>query len=208
MLAIKMKYLILIHLLIIALTGIGCESNDPKTISTSATASKNTSGEFVVRDATQSEIDSVRRFHEKIQKINEMYPAPPAPLKGETFVVRAITEKGVFILENNLQVKMSGIKCRPSGVKFLRRFFEEDTERLAYQKENQLSNGVVESYIWLVDSSMMNDSEMKGAITGPSYSSMNDTAILNNWCEIESYGTSKFHSRYVALEKISSKNRR
>lgn len=186
----------------------GCESNDPKTISASATASRNASGEVVVRDATQSEIDSVKRFHGKIQKINEMHPAPPAPLKGETFVVRSITEKGVFILENNVQVKMSGIKCGPEGVKFIRRYFDENTERLAYQKEKQLSNGVVESYIWLVDSSMMNDPEMKGTITGPSFSAMNDTAILNNWCEIESDGTSRYHLRYVALEKISRKNKR
>lgn len=205
---IKMKYLKLIHLLMISLTVIGCESNDPKTISASATASRNASGDVVVRDATPSEIDSIKRFHEKIQKINERHPAPLTPLKGETFAVRSITENGVFVLENNVQVKMSGIKCGPEGVTFLRKFFVKDTERLAYQKENQLNNGIIESYIWLVDSSMKNDPEMKGIITGPSFSGMNDTAILNNWCQIESEGTSKYHLRYVALEKISRKNRR
>lgn len=186
----------------------GCERNDQKTISASTTASRNASGEVVFREATKYERDSIKRFHEEIQNINEIYPAPPTPLNKETFAVKSISENGVFILENNVQVKMSGIKCSPEGVKFLRKFFVDDTDRLAYQKEKQMKNGIVESYIWIVDSSMMNDPEMNGIITGPSFSGMNDTAILNNWCEIDSMSGSKYLSRYKALEKISRKNSR
>lgn len=208
MLATTMKYLIIISIYFVTLLLLGCEGDTQKTISASATATKNRSGEIVVRDATKKEIDSLGSFHEKIQKINMKYPAPPTPFKQETFAVQSITDEGIFILENGIQVKMSGIKCTAGGVYFIRKFFKEDTEKLTFLEEKQSSNGVKESYIWEVDYSMMNYPEMKEFDMGPSFSGLNDNVILNNWCEIEPDGSSKYYSRYTALDKISRKNNR
>jgi len=77
---------------------LSCDSNDPKTISASATSYRNESGELVVWDATKAEIESIDRFYERIQKIEKKYPAPPIPLNQETFAVSSINEDGVFIL--------------------------------------------------------------------------------------------------------------
>jgi hypothetical protein len=203
-----MKYYLLVPIIIITLAVLSCESNDPKTISASATAYRNESGELVVRDATKAEIESIDRFYDKIQKIEKKYPAPQIPKNQETFAVSSINEDGVFLLENNLQLKMSGIKCSPEGLYFIRKFLDEDTERIAYAIEKESSNGIIEGYIWVVDSSMMNNADMKEYKIGPSFSGLNDTVILNNWCEIEYESASKYRSRYVALEKISCKNKR
>jgi hypothetical protein len=203
-----MKNFILFLTIIASFAVHGCNNDDPKSISASATALRNVSGEVVVRDATQAELDSIDSFYESIQKIDKKYPAPPTPLKRHTFAVKSITEEGVYILENNLHVKMSGIKCNSESVYFLRKFFEEETERLAYLKEKELPNGIIESYVWVVDSSMMNDPDMKKYSIGPSFSGMNDTVILNNWCEIDPENNSRYLSRYVALERISRKNNR
>jgi hypothetical protein len=197
-----MKNILIISTIFVFLILTGCDNNNPKTISASATATRDKSGEVVVRDATKAEIDSINSFHEKIQKIEKKYPAPPTPLQKETFTVKSITEDGVFILENNVQVKMSGIKCTPEDVHFIRKFFKEDTERLTYLEERQSSNGVIEAYIWEVNSSMMNDPEMKQYDVGPFFSGINDTVILNNWCEIEPESNSKYYLR--AREKITS----
>lgn len=203
-----MKKFILFYTIIATFTVHGCNNEDPKTISASAAAVRNASGEIFVRDATQAELDSIDEFHENIQEIDKKYPAPSTPISQDTFAVKSITEEGVYILENNLRVKMSGIKCSSDSVFFLKKFFENENERLAYLKEKELYNGIIESYVWVVDSSMMNDPEMKKYINGPSFTSMNDIVILNNWCEIEPENISRFLSRYVALESISKKNNR
>ena len=203
-----MKHFILFYTIIASFAVHGCNNEDPKTISATATAIKNASGDVVFRDATQAELDSIDNFHENIQKIDKKYPAPPTPFNQDAFAVKSITEEGVYILENNLHVKMSGIKCSSESVFFLKKFFEEETERLAYLKEKESHNGIIEAYVWVVDSSMMNDPEMKKYSIGPSFSGMNDIVILNNWCEIDTESTSRYLSRYAALEKISRKNRR
>jgi len=96
--AIKVKYYLLVPTIIITLAVLSCDSNDPKTISASATSYRNESGELVGRDATKAEIESIDRFYERIQKIEKKYPAPPIPLNQETFAVSSINEDGVFIL--------------------------------------------------------------------------------------------------------------
>lgn len=202
----KSYNLIPVFYIIIAL--LGCDNNDTKTLSASSTAYKNAKGEVVVREATQKEIDSLDDGLEKMKLINSRYPVPPTPLNQETFAVKSISDNGIFILENNLHVSLSGIKCGPAGVHFIRKFFEDDTERLAYITENETSDGVLESYAWLVDSSLTKEPDAKKYGIGPSFSSVNDMVILNNWCDIDSESKSQYLSRYDALKKIRKENNR
>ncbi len=203
-----MKYLHILILIFISIIVLSCKNDKPETISATAAGTRNVSGEIVVREATQEEKNSLERGIEQIQKVNKKYPAPPTPLNQETFGVISISEEGVFILENGLKIRMSGIKCNPTGISYLRKYFEEDTDRLAYLSEKTTSIGILDSYVWLVDSSLMNDPDMKESIIGPSYSGMNDTVILSNWCEIDRDNPSIYHPRYQALEEISLKNSR
>ncbi len=203
-----MKILTYINIVLVLFLILGCDNNQPQTISASATATRNSEGKIVVRDATRSEEESIHTFHNRIMKINKQFPAPAIPFSQQTFEVRSITDDGIFILENDTIVKMSGIKCSPGGVHFIRKFFKEETERLAYKKEKISNDNVIESYIWEVDSSIMNDPEMKDIATGPSFSGINDTAILNNWCEIDPTSSSIYLQRYAELEKISKKKKR
>ena len=203
-----MKYFNIFIIISISITVLSCKNDKPETISASAAGTRNASGKIVVREATQEEIDSLDRGLEQIQKINSKHPAPPTPLNQETFTVISISAEGVFILENGLRVRMTGIKCNSTGINYLRKYFEEDTDRLAYLSEKTTSIDILDSYVWLVDTSLMNDPDMKEYSVGPSYSGMNDTVILSNWCEIDRENPSKYHSRYEALEKISMKNSR
>jgi hypothetical protein len=201
-----MKRLSLIVLISVAL--IGCDNQDTQTLSASATSYKNSKGEIVVRESTKSEVETLDKRLEKLQEIDNKYPAPDTPLQKNTYVVRSITEDGVFILENDLHLSLSGINCDASGVHFIRKFFVEDTERLAYQSDGNKTEGIIEAYAWLVDTSMMNDPEMKQYGIGPSFAGVNDMVIMNNWCEIDLDSSSKHIARYQELEKISRKNKR
>jgi len=187
---------------------IGCENDDTKYLSATATAYKNSKGEVVVEEATVEEVDSLPEAFQKMKEIDSKYPAPPTPLKQETFAVRSITEDGIFILEDNLKISLSGIKCDSAGVHYIRKFFIEETERLAYLAEEETSNGTLESYAWQVDSSMLNDPEMKKYDIGPSFFSVNDLVIQNNWCGIDHSSGSRYISRYGAIKKELSKNNR
>jgi uncharacterized lipoprotein NlpE involved in copper resistance len=203
-----MKLYNLIPVILIIITLLGCDNNETKTLSASATAYKNAKGEVVVKEATQKEIDSLDDGLKMMKSINSKYPAPPTPLNKKTFAVKSITDNGIFILENNAHVSLSGIKCGPAGVHFIRKFFEEDTEKFAYQTENETSDGILESYAWQVDLSFMEDPDAKKYGFGPSFSSVNDMVILNNWCDIDSKSSSQYLSRYDALKKMSKENNR
>ncbi len=188
---------------------LGCDNKeDTQTLSASATSYKNSKSEIVVRESTKSEVESLDKKLEKMQEIDDKYPVPSTPLQKKTYAVRSITEDGVFILENDLRLSLSGIKCDSSGVHFIRKFFADDTERLAYQRDENTSEGIIKVYAWLVDTSMMNDPEMKQYGIGPSFSGVNDMVIMNNWCEIDPNNLSKYTSRYQELQKISRKNKR
>ena len=104
---------------------------------------------------------------------------------------------------------MSGIVCNQQGVVYIKKFFSEKDEKLAFLPMETGGDGdYTSAYVWQVDTSLMNDPEMKGIITGPSFSRMNDNVILKNWCELDFENQSKYHHRYIALEKISRKNKR
>jgi hypothetical protein len=204
----KMKNSHILFIFFVSIAVLSCKNEQPKTLSASAIATRNAYGEIVVREATKKEVYSLDKGLEKIQKINSKYPAPPTPLNQETYAVKSITEEGVFILENNQHIRLSGIKCGSAGVYFIRKFFNEDTERIAYLAEKEIPNGPLYSYVWLVDSSLINDPGMKKYGIGPFFSAVNDMVILNNWCKIDPGSGSKYLSRYKALEKISRKSGR
>lgn len=192
-------------LIILSVALFGCDNQDTQTLSASATSYKNSKGEIVVRESTKSEVESLDKRLEKLQEIDSKYPPPDTPLQKQTYAVRSITENGIFILENDLQLSLSGINCDSRGVHFIRKFFVEDTERLAYQSDETTTEGVIKVYAWLVDTSMMNDPEMKEYGIGPSFSGVNDMVIMNNWCDIDQGSSSKYITRYQELEKISRK---
>ncbi len=194
--------------ILIIITLLGCDNNDKKSISFSETAYKNAKGEIVVRDATQKEIDSLNEGFKMMDKINSKYPTPPTPWNKKIFAVKSITDNGIFILENNTQVSLAGIKCGPRGVYFIRKFFEEDTEKLSYIAENETTDGIFESYVWLADLSLMKDPDEKKYVVSPSFSSVNDMVIQNNWCDIDPESDSQYLSRYNAIIEMSQENNR
>lgn len=185
---------------------VGCDNSQTE-ISASATASKNKNGEIITRDATKAELNSLDDFQKNIGRINKKYPRPELPIKEQAYKVISISDNGLFNLENGKKVKMSGIICDAQGINFVKKFYRNKYELLAFSSpKTENSDEYVAAYIWSVDSSFMHDPETKGIFTGPSYSGMNDTVILNNWCEIDFKNQSKYHNRYIALEKISYRN--
>ena len=204
-----MKQLLLTLIFILPLVLFGCDNDIQRTISASATSAINEDGEIIVRDATKNEISSLDNFRRKIEKIDRQYPPPTLPLNHETYKVLSISNDGVFNLNGGIKVKMSGIVCNQQGVVYIKKFFSEKDEKLAFLPMETSGDGdYTSAYVWQVDTSLMNDPEMKGIITGPSFSRMNDNVILNNWCELDFENQSKYHHRYISLEKISRKNKR
>jgi hypothetical protein len=204
-----MKQFLITLTFILPVVLFGCDNNNQKTISASATSTTNKDGEIVVREATKKEISSLDNFQSKIKNINNEYPPPALPTNRQTYKVLSISNDGVFSLDGGIKVKMSGIVCNQQGVAFIKKFFSEKDEKLSFLATETSGDGdYTPAFIWQVDTSLMNDPKMKGIITGPSFSNMNDNVILNNWCEIDFENQSKYHQRYIALEKISRKNKR
>ncbi len=100
----KMKHFHILIIIFISITVLSCKNDKPETISATAAGTRNASGEIVVREATQEEINSLDKGIEQIQKVNRKYPAPPTPLNQETFAVISISEEGVFNLENSFHL--------------------------------------------------------------------------------------------------------
>jgi hypothetical protein len=201
-----MKQFKFIPFLLIVTLLLGCDDSQTE-ISASATATKNKSGEIITRDATKAELNSLDDFKKNIERINKKYPRPELPIKEQTYEVISISDNGLFNLENGKKVKMSGIICDAQGIFFVKKFYSNKNELLAFSSpEAANSDEYVAAYIWSIDSSFMHDPETKDIFTGPSYSGMNDTVILNNWCEIDFKNQSKYHNRYIALSEISHRN--
>jgi len=185
---------------------LGCDDNQEE-ISASVTATKSKKGEIITRTATKTELNSLSDFKNNIERINKKYPRPELPIKLKTFKVISISNNGIFHLENGDKVKMSGIICNAQGIRYVKKFYSNKYERLSFSSPQAANSGeYVSAYIWSVDTSFMHAPDAKDIITGPSYSGMNDTVILNNWCEIDFKDKSEYHKRYVALEAISARN--
>ena len=127
-----MKQFLLELIFILPLVLFGCENNNPKTISASATSAINEDGEIIVRDATKDEISSLDNFRRKIEKIDKQYPPPALPINHDTYKVLSISNDGVFNLDGGIKVKMSGIVCDQKGVVFIKKFYSEKDEKLAF----------------------------------------------------------------------------
>ena len=162
------------------------------TVSATATAIRDSSGNISVRDATKDEEDSITAQHNELRKIDNKYPVPKPSQNMDSFAVKEITENGIFILENDLKIKMDGITCSASGAEILNRFIDKDSEKLSFHEERKLPDGVIEAYVWVVDETIQ------------SYAFLNDAVILSKWCDIDFENPSKYHQRYVALSKLSN----
>ena len=199
---------ILITLLLMLLTILtGCDRTDNKEISVSETAVRSESGEVLTREPTKKELDSLEAFHNKYELIEKKYPGPSLPMDERIYSVVSIDDNGVFTLDDNTRIKMTGISCDSKGVDNIRKFFIEETDKLAYIIDKSFEDSdVINAYIWEADFSFMNDPELKELQKGPDFSSLNDTVILNSWCEVDLENPSMHNQRYLALKKIIKNN--
>jgi len=171
----------------------GCSKDDTTTVaedgtitvSAGAVAHRDPSGNITVREASRGELDSLRTFRSEYDEIDNKYPGPSITENLPSFTVKEITEEGVFILEDGLKVKMSGIKCTANGADILNRFFDKESEEISFHKESTLPDGTVVAHVWMVDPSM------------PSIGNLSDTVVINKWCEVDYKNPSTYHQRYV-----------
>jgi hypothetical protein len=178
-------------------------ATDKAQVSGSATAERNSDGTITSRPATAAEIADLQRFGKRLKEIDRKYPGPQIPKNAKLLRVTSVDNNGNITLENGQRIRLEGMKCSPETPDYLRKLLMGDMDRVVYILSSASNANPAGAYIWHASLSLMNDPELKGSITGPSYSPLNEGALTSGWCTPERSSSNAYNDRYGALSKIA-----
>ena len=180
--------------------------NETKTISASATGIRKSDGTIEVRDSTKNEESRLDQNIKRHNEINRKFPLPwkfEDTAKLKLYKIKSVNEQGVITLEDNTTLILEGVKCNSKDLKYIAKILSSDTDRIAFIPSTDSEIIPTPAYIWHASLFLMQDPEMKGIVTSPSYSALNETVITSGWCVAEQTENNKFYERYQALEAIA-----
>jgi len=135
-----------------------------------------------------------------LRELNRKYPNDPPFGKKAIFKVEKVEVDGVIVLENMKKITLMGLNCNSEeSVSFLSRFLQDKTVTFVEVSNSDLVNT---GYLWVVDYSFLADPKLQEAVKGPSFSCLNEIALLSGWCEIDESSKHPLKKRFSKLQKI------
>jgi len=194
-------------LLILVLILYSCQRDktvsDNNEVSGSATAMLQPDGSVVTREPTEKELKSVNKFHQNMRQLDQKYPGPDIPRDAILYSVKSVDLGGNIHLQDGPTIRMEGLTCKPETARYIKGMFLDETDKAVFVMSANTQESSTPAYLWLADLSLMQDPELKGIVTGPSYTSLNDIALINGWCVPARTRSNKYYDRYVELEKFA-----
>lgn len=201
----KQAYKLFILLFVVSLVVRIAFAGDVSQKSATAVAEKKCDGAIASQQATTTEIKRMEEFRIRLQEVDRKYPGPEMPKNAKLFRVISIDNNGIISLENGRRIRLEGMKCSSKTPDYLRGLLMGDMDRVIYKPSSAKSDDPSAAYIWHADLSLMNDPEMKKFIRSPSYSLLNETALMSGWCTPERSSSNAYNDRYEALSKIANR---
>jgi len=195
-------------ILLAMLLSTGCENSDShngvKYISASACAKRLSNGEIVDCTPSESKQEQQTSALYKILEIDKENPGPKQPDilnigNTQLFGVKEISNNGIILLENDVELKLAGLECsNEEAVRYLRAsFLNTGDSKLAYSLSGYTDGQYNYAYVWEVGSLGEPD-------FGPTLSSSNENLITSGWCKPIKQEKHLYHSRYKRFEKIKN----
>ena len=224
-------------LVLIALTVYSCrkgsDSELDKTEKVSVTVEAIAYPDGTVVTETDVALDpKTKRFFGEMEKLEEQYPRMQPPSDATLYNVSKVISGDLILLDDDTVVKLAGVKCPHESdpeyndyfikihkipanqvqkyAKLSRIYVERFLEggKVAFIQQSKTNGGVIVAYLWTVDFSLMNDPEMKGLITGPSYSCMNESILTSGWGVADLDLKHSYADKYIKLQKLARENKR
>lgn len=219
----------LLCLLILIFSIVNCsdseEASSKSTMTVTATANgiRHSDGAITIDSDAKISPEMNERFEKRFE-INKQYPAEHPPKEAKLYTVKKVISGDTILLNDGTSVRLVGVMA-PNKTKmkfnaaisekfkvptqnihnyellsreYLQRLLNEET--ISYVIHSKLENGQIAGYLWIVDDFLMKDPDLKGFITSPSYSCVNETVITSGWCFADKDSKHKLLEKYLILQ--------
>jgi len=179
---------------VVVLTVMGCHrtptDSDETQLSASATASRDSSGKVVTRDATSEELSRLSDVLARVAAVDQKFPQGKAPSAALAVKGKSMTPTGELLLADGRTIVFDGVACTKQGYEYLSRFFLGSDATLLVVENGPAVGGNVPAEVWVV--------EPMGSGTSTTFPV--EGGISTGWCDAKRSDTSPHNDRFAALE--------